>query len=70
MSYQTARASTHNAHSARSLIREQKPKPARSITYCTWAHRRDYRLTRRMSEDNAAEKRLFYLWTSFARAHT
>eukprot|EP00974_Lingulodinium_polyedra_P056920 5475457-Lingulodinium_polyedra.AAC.1 len=62
MSYQTARARTHNVHKVRSLVREQKP--ARCITYCTWGHWRDYRPMMQMSMYQAAEKRLFYLWAS------
>eukprot|EP00974_Lingulodinium_polyedra_P043670 4192425-Lingulodinium_polyedra.AAC.1 len=55
MTYQTTRARAHNAHKVRSLIRDQKP--IQFITYCTWAHRRDYRLTMQMSMYQAAEKR-------------
>eukprot|EP00974_Lingulodinium_polyedra_P003191 299130-Lingulodinium_polyedra.AAC.1 len=63
MSYQKARARTHNAHKVRALIREQQP--ARLITYRTRAHRQDYRLTMQTSMYQAAEKRTFYLWASF-----
>eukprot|EP00974_Lingulodinium_polyedra_P040119 3850522-Lingulodinium_polyedra.AAC.1 len=63
MSYPTARARTHKVHKVRVLIRDQKP--VRFITYCAWAHRRDYRLMMQMSMYQAVGKRLFYLWTSF-----